>query len=31
LTGFDRFELLQKQMPDAIIDSIGHLPEVITF
>jgi HAD superfamily hydrolase (TIGR01509 family) len=29
LTGFDKFKLLQKETPDAIIDSIGHLMEVI--
>ena len=31
LTGFDPLQLLQKEMPDAIIDSIGHLLEVIVF
>lgn len=29
LTGFDPLELLQKETPDAIIESIGHLMEVI--
>jgi HAD superfamily hydrolase (TIGR01549 family) len=31
LTGFDPLQLLQKETPDAIIDSIGHLMEVIAF
>ena len=31
LTGFDELQLLQKETPDAIIDSIGHLLEVIAF
>ena len=31
LTGFDELKLLQKEMPDAIIDSVGHLLEVIAF
>jgi phosphoglycolate phosphatase len=31
LTGFDALELLQKETPDAIIDSIGQLMEVIAF
>jgi phosphoglycolate phosphatase len=31
LTGFDERKLLQKEAPDAIIDSIGHLLEVIAF
>jgi HAD superfamily hydrolase (TIGR01509 family) len=31
LTGFDELKLLQKEKPDAIIDSIGHLLEVIAF
>ena len=31
LTGFDERQLLQKETPDAIIDSIGHLMEVIAF
>jgi phosphoglycolate phosphatase len=31
LTGFDELQLLQKEAPDAIIDSIGHLLEVIAF
>jgi phosphoglycolate phosphatase len=31
LTGFDELKLLQKEKPDAIIDSIGHLLEVIVF
>ncbi len=29
LTGFDPLELLQKETPDVIIESIGHLMEVI--
>ena len=31
LTGFDELKLLQKETPDAIIDSIGHLTEVLAF
>lgn len=31
LTGFDDLELLQKETPDAVIDSIGRLAEVIAF
>lgn len=31
LTGFDPPQSLQKETPDAIIDSIGHLMEVIAF
>lgn len=31
LTGFDELELLKKETPDAIIDSIGRLNEVIAF
>jgi HAD superfamily hydrolase (TIGR01509 family) len=31
LTGFDELKLLQKETPDAVIDSIGNLMEVIEF
>jgi len=31
LTGFDDFEALKRENPDAIIDSIAHLNETIIF
>ncbi|HDJ28450.1 MAG TPA: HAD family hydrolase, partial [Proteobacteria bacterium] len=29
LTGFDNHEMLEKENPDAIINSLANLPEVI--